>query len=90
MISPEDYGYRLDTISVFAPAAPQDLVDRADEIALQDGGYSWVLWDPQDDVDGFLLVGDHPDALRREFAEHFPDLFDEAEEENPPTALRSV
>jgi len=31
----------------------------------------WVVWDPEADHEGFLLVGDDPFALLREAVEHF-------------------
>jgi len=51
------------------------LVERAAAI---DGAY--VLYDPDDDADGFMLIGDDPHELDRKAMEHLTD------ERGPPTA----
>ena len=71
---PEAYGYRVDGKTTFCLLASPDLQRRADDVSIGDGGYSWVLWDPADDVNGYLLTADNPAALRKAFADDFPDL----------------
>lgn len=66
-----DYGYVSCTKTTFLEQAPSALVARADDLAVQRGGYSWVIWDPNDDADGFLLVGDSPGALCLQWFLHF-------------------
>lgn len=76
---PESYGFRVDMGSAFRRMAGAALTTRAHDLAIGQGGYSWVLWDPQDDADGLLFLADNPQALRRDFAEHARAHFD------PPT-----
>jgi hypothetical protein len=61
-------GYRLDQRRIFAEKAPDLLVQRAEQFSGQ-----IVLWDENDDEDGFLLVGDSEADMRREFEAHFGD-----------------
>lgn len=65
----EKYGYRVTTREAFlsAPNIPDGLADRA---RAYDGSH--VFWDPDDDEDGFLLVGDDPEALARNWWEGTP------------------
>lgn len=59
----EANGYKLDRRSDFYDNAGSDaLVLRARKFT-----GAWVLWDTNDDDDGFLLVGDDWEALYREF-----------------------
>ena len=74
---PEAYGYRVDGKTAFCLLASPALQQRADDVAIGEGGYSWALWDPSDDANGFLLTGDNPATLRKAFAEEFPDLVPE-------------
>jgi bifunctional non-homologous end joining protein LigD len=73
----ESYGFRVDPKSVFISKAPDELLARAADVAIGDGGYSWAVWDPSDDSDGFLLVGDNEGALRKSFKEHAENHFDQ-------------
>ncbi|MGE0576124.1 MAG: hypothetical protein AB7F22_07680 [Reyranella sp.] len=64
----QDNGYRLDRRDTFAAAASLPLVHRAEAYPGE-----WVLWDPNDDEDGYMIVGDDPEELGREFISHFGD-----------------
>lgn len=59
-------GYRLDARATFESEATPALVSRAAEYP-----GALVLWDFNDDEDGFLLCGDDRDALVAEFEAHF-------------------
>jgi len=59
-------GYRLDKRPVFEQEAQPLLVERAKEY---DGEF--VLWDPNDDEQGYLIVGSDQDELAFEFINHF-------------------
>ncbi|MER8983937.1 hypothetical protein [Mesorhizobium sp. M0843] len=59
-------GYRLDARAVFERQASTALVTRA---KAYEGIF--VLWDPNDDDDGYLIVGDSSIELEKEFTTHF-------------------
>lgn len=71
------HGFKLLPRSQFETEAPQTLVKRAKERALQFGGYSWVVWDTQDDGDAWFLIGDNEARLLTEWADAWPDLMNE-------------
>lgn len=56
----QERGYKLATRSEFEAAGdlPDGLLKRAQKIA-----GIWVVYDPHDDDDGFLLIGDNREAL---------------------------
>ncbi len=62
----ESYDFKLVPRAQFDAATdvPYGLRERASAIP-----GSWVLYDPLDDAEGFLLVGDDPAALAREIVE---------------------
>lgn len=62
-ITPEKFGYRVDRRDEFERIAPRCLVDRAAQFP-----GDFVLWDPEDDCDGVMLVGATSDEVRRDFA----------------------
>ncbi len=77
---PESYGFRVDSRRAF------ELFQRSNEVAaslahrlLDDA--EWVLWDPHADSEGFMLCGNDPHALRREFKAHAECFFDPPEGE---------
>jgi len=59
-------GYRLDPRATFERSVSPALLERA---APHKGNF--VLWDPESGDDGFLLVGDDPAEMEREFVEYF-------------------
>ncbi|RWB08813.1 MAG: hypothetical protein EOQ39_18635 [Mesorhizobium sp.] len=59
-------GYRLDARAVFEAQADNKLVARA---SVYPGIF--VLWDPNDDEDGYLIAGDSSVELEKEFTTHF-------------------
>jgi len=65
----EAYDFKLEPRTAFQATASAQLMARASAYA---GAY--VLWDPLDDADGFLLVGDDPELLRAAWHEHYPEL----------------
>ena len=64
---PFEWGYALHNRVDFAKLAPKKLLERANKYQ-----GNWVLWDPQDDEQGFLLVGDKPDELIKEWFQWMP------------------
>jgi hypothetical protein len=60
------YDYRISTRFDFQRAidAPYGLVARAANLQ-----GSYVLWDPNDNEEGFMLVGDDPEVLAKEAIE---------------------
>lgn len=67
-------GYRLDAREVFEAEADPALIKRASAFPGE-----LILWDPNDDADGFLLVGDDRLALVREFKNHFGEYLETSE-----------
>ncbi|ESY35734.1 hypothetical protein NKK48_30335 [Mesorhizobium sp. C386A] len=59
-------GYRLDARAEFERQASPALVTRAKAYP-----GIFVLWDPNDDDDGYLIVGDSSIELEKEFTTHF-------------------
>lgn len=53
----ENYDYKVDDWVTFAGSAPKALVDRASKFK-KDQKEPTVIWDPNDDEDGYLLVCD--------------------------------
>ncbi len=58
----EHNGYALDRRGDFEADAGDELKARASAFPGE-----WVLWDPNDDSDGFLLAGDDWESLYSEF-----------------------
>ena len=71
----ERNGYAFCAYSDFLREAPEALAARARDLALGHGGASCVLWDPNDDEDGFLLVGQYWTVLADAWAEHIGEDF---------------
>lgn len=67
--TPEAQHYAISMKSEFLAIAGPALRKRADELALQNGGYSWVLWFPADPTDALMFVGDSEASLRAQFAD---------------------
>lgn len=83
----EVYGLRVDTQAAFLAEAPESHIVRAERNAagdqsLQGDAWSLVLWDPQDDDEGFMLVGNDEAELRAHFEDHARTHFDA-----PPVVL---
>jgi hypothetical protein len=58
------HGYAIDLRPVFEAEARTHLNDAEALIArAAENKGLWVLWDPSDDADGFLLVGNDPFAM---------------------------
>lgn len=68
-------GYRLDNRKEFMQLATPGLIKRVEE---QPGDY--VLWDPNNDDNGFLIAGFDPVELEQEFINHFGDYLVQLEE----------
>lgn len=68
----ERHGYRVETRAVFAASElPEGLLARALEIK-----GDWVVFDPSDDGQGFMLVSDDLDAIVAETYEMVSDSVD--------------
>lgn len=65
------YGYKLVTVAEFnaAPDVPDGLRVRVAENLRRWPG-KFVVYDPNDDCEGFLLVGPDRDALAKETVQH--------------------
>lgn len=66
----EAHGYKLVTRAAFDSAAdvPDGLREyRKEQLALKG---AWIVYDPSDDEEGWLLVGDDAEALARETVEY--------------------
>jgi hypothetical protein len=70
----EIYDFRVDDKGTFELEAPADLKERAEPLFA--AGHGFVLWDPNDDVEGFLLTGETEDDLRKQFEAHAQVHFD--------------
>jgi hypothetical protein len=76
---PESYGFRVDSFRAFQLICKNPLIESLRIMANRNDPPQWVLWDPQDPAEGFMLAGNIPGDLRKEFAEHARAHFD------PPT-----
>lgn len=65
----EAYDFKIQKRADFEAEAPAKLVARSKEWL---GPY--VLWDPMDDEDGFLLVGRSEQELRDDWHHNYPEL----------------
>jgi hypothetical protein len=65
------HGYAIDLRPAFEAEARKELNDAEALIArAAEHKGRWVLWDPDNDADGFLLVGDDPFAMAAEAVAH--------------------
>lgn len=64
---PTDLDIGISTRSEFYAIAPPVQLKLAEELALQSGGYSWVLWTPSDPESELMFVGDSPESVRAQF-----------------------
>lgn len=71
----ERNGYAFADYSTFLRDASPALAARAREAALQYGGASCILYDPNDGDGGFLLVGQSWSVLADAWAEHMGEDF---------------
>jgi len=70
----EFYGFRAGDRGTFETEAPVKLKERA--APLLAAGHGFVLWDPEDDEEGLLLIGDSEEELRAQFEAHAQVHFD--------------
>lgn len=70
----ESYGYKMETWQVFqaTPDLPEGLFERAKQWH-EDGGFDFVIYDPEDDENGMMLVGNNATKLAKEFCEYIAD-----------------
>lgn len=74
---PESYGFRVDHLKAFRLLCKSAaLIESQRIMATRNTPPLWVLWDPLDDAEGYMIAGDDPLDLRAEFAEHARALFD--------------
>lgn len=73
MRQPEDYGYTVCSVDQFLRQAPQEYIARFNQDFTEFPG-DWILWDPIDKPEGFMLRGESHEKLRADFFESFPDL----------------
>lgn len=66
-----DHGYRISPVQEFLATAPKGHVDRYLKTCAGNGDF--VLWDPHDDADGFMVCAETVAELNAEFIEHFGD-----------------
>jgi hypothetical protein len=82
----KSYGFEVTSRDYFEKVVdcPVGLIERARAYV-----GTHVMWDPSDDVDGFLLVGDDPEALAKDWHDGRPDevrRIYKAKVEAPPAA----
>lgn len=65
----EAYDFKIQPRAAFEAEASAKLVARAKEYL-----GAFVLWDPIDDEDGFMLVGASEQELRDDWHHNFPEL----------------
>ena len=70
----ETYDYRVDDKQTFDAEACAGLRARAEP--LFDSGHGYILWDPLDDAEGFMLTGVSEEELRKQFEAHAQVHFD--------------
>ena len=72
MRKPRDYGFRIDDAETFIREAPHYLIERC----ARDAGRInlFVLWDPNDGEDGFLLTSDNAQELVASWQDHFEEI----------------
>lgn len=65
----EQNGYKLCSISQFLERAPEAHIARYRRDCIGKG--SFIIWDPNDDEDGFMVCCNTVAELNREFLNHF-------------------
>lgn len=71
----EALGYELVRVEDFMDRAPSNLVNRFREDC--EGNGDWVLYDPFDNEDGFMVCGESEQELLDEFNAHHGQQVDE-------------
>lgn len=67
----ERNGYRLDAVAKFLREAPPEHVARYGRDCRGRGRF--IIWDPNDDADGYMVCGPTIAGLNAEFIAHFGD-----------------
>lgn len=85
------YGYKVETWEAFVAdrELPAGLIDRAlavkSDLEANGEAVTHALYDTEDDIDGFLILGDDPEKMSWELSSHG---FREFAELEPPATVR--
>lgn len=68
-----EHGYQLCAVATFLEIAPKEHIARYRRDMIGQGPF--IIWDPEDDADGFMMCDLTVARLNAGFLEHFSDLF---------------